>query len=118
MRSAVLAAVLMRRTAEVLPRIGTYLGSKPLSRSTPSSLLGRSMMCPLEASTEKPRPRNLVSVRDLVGDSTITRERRAPPGPLAASTVLAPAVGPALEPGFDRPPPPRSGPFLHLFFRA
>src|SRR5437867_3573524 len=74
MRSAARAAVLMRVSAWVLPRIGTYSGSKSRSTSTPSLLLGRSMMWPFEATTVKPRPRNLVSVRDLVGDSTITSD--------------------------------------------
>src|SRR5438105_443255 len=74
MRSAVRAASLIFASALVLPRIGTYLGSKPLPTSTPSSLFGRSMMWPFEAITENPRPRNLVRVRDLVGDSTITSD--------------------------------------------
>src|ERR1700704_1156418 len=41
--------------------------------STPSLLLGKSITWPLEAMTVKPLPRNFISVRDLVGDSTITR---------------------------------------------
>src|SRR5688572_4354384 len=79
MRPALRAAALIFASAWLLPRMGTYLGSKPFSTSTPSSLLGRSMMWPLEAKTENPRPRNLVSVRDLAGDSTITSDRSGPP---------------------------------------
>src|SRR5437867_1258711 len=48
--------------------------------STPSWLLGRSMTCPFEAITVKPRPRNFESVRDLVGDSTITSDLPLAPG--------------------------------------
>src|SRR5258706_1683315 len=48
--------------------------------STPSLLFGRSMMCPFEAITMNPRPRNLLSVRDLVGDSTMTSGLPAPLG--------------------------------------
>src|SRR5262249_51493366 len=53
--------------------MGSYCGSKSRSMSTPSLLLGRSMMWPLDASTMKSLPRNLLSVLDLVGDSTTTR---------------------------------------------
>src|SRR5262245_2807848 len=88
MRSASSAAALILASAFVLPRIGTYLGSKSFSRSTPSSLFGRSIMWPLEATTEKPRPRNLVSVRDLVGDSTMTSDLPAADA-AAFSAVLA-----------------------------
>src|SRR5436190_2942197 len=98
MRSASRAAVLMRVSAWVLPRIGTYSGSKSRSRSTPSLLLGRSMMWPFEATTVKPRPRNLVSVRDLVGDSTITSD-------LEPSLAGAPAA--RFGPGALRPAPRR-----------
>src|SRR5438093_10500376 len=73
MRSAVRAASRILASAWFLARIGTYSGSKSLSRSTPSLLLGRSMTWPFEASTLYPRPRNLLSVFDLVGDSTMTR---------------------------------------------
>src|SRR5437867_774661 len=54
--------------------MGTYSGSKSLSRSTPSLLFGRSMIWPFEAITVKPRPRNFVRVRDFVGDSTMTSD--------------------------------------------
>src|SRR5262245_17649194 len=67
------AATRIFASAEFLPRMGSYSGSNSLSRSTPSLLFGRSMMWPFEASTRKSRPRNLWSVRDLVGDSTTTR---------------------------------------------
>src|SRR5437867_54194 len=111
MRSATLAAALILASAALLPRMGTYLGSKSLSRSTPSSLLGRSMMCPFEASTENPRPRNLVSVRDLVGDSAITSDRvrpaagAVPPPPFAAAARLArePAAGRTPRPSASAP---------------
>src|SRR5436309_9492247 len=88
MRSAFCAAVLILARAWVLPRIGTYLGSNSLSMSTPSSLFGRSMMWPLEARTEKLRPRNLFSVRDLAGDSTMTSDLPPPPTALPATFVL------------------------------
>src|SRR5215470_14848796 len=87
MRSAVFAAVLILASAPALPWIGTYFGSKDFSTSTPSSLFGRSMMWPFDATTEKPRPRNLVNVRDLVGDSTITSER-----PLGLGAVFVAAL--------------------------
>src|SRR5258706_482135 len=95
MRSASLAASLILASAWFLARIGTYSGSKSFSMSTPSWLLGRSMTCPFEAITVKPRPRNLESVRDLVGDSTITSDlpRAAAAGfaafPAFAGLVLA-----------------------------
>ena len=50
-RSAFLAAFLMSATTLVLSRMTTYWGSNPCSTSTPSLDLGRSMMCPTEAST-------------------------------------------------------------------
>src|SRR6266571_2872986 len=79
MRSAVSAAALIFASAWFLDRMGTYSGSKSFSISTPSWLLGRSMMWPFEAITVKPRPRNFESVRDLVGDSTMTSERARDP---------------------------------------
>ena len=39
-----------------LPRIVSYLGSKPLSTSTPSSFFGRSRTCPTEAATSYSGP--------------------------------------------------------------
>src|SRR5262245_14235518 len=111
MRSAFSAAARILASAALLPRIGTYWGSKSLSRSTPSSLFGRSMMWPFEASTENPRPRNLVSVRDLVGDSTITSDLPRPlpalfaplgalPGSALRAEPLATTVLPAGFAGF------------------
>src|SRR5215831_13811051 len=41
--------------------------------STPSVLLGRSLTCPSEASTEKPFPRYFWIVFALAGDSTMTK---------------------------------------------
>src|SRR5437867_7521738 len=74
MCSAVAAAAISLVSAWFLVRIGTYSGSKSLSRSTPSLLFGRSMMWPFEAITVNPRPRNFVRVRDFVGDSTMTSD--------------------------------------------
>src|SRR5256885_2977577 len=56
-----------------LPGMTTYSGSKSLSVSTPSVLLGRSMTWPIEASTVKPFPRYFSIVFAFVGDSTITK---------------------------------------------
>src|ERR1041385_1490622 len=75
----------MRASTACLPWMGSYCGSKSLSRSTPSLLFGRSMMWPLDATTVKLRPRNLVSVRDLVGDSTITSDLADPPARAGAA---------------------------------
>src|SRR5262245_33992615 len=49
------------------------------------------MMCPLDASTEYPRPRNLVRVLDLAGDSTITSDL-----PLAPAATPSPRFARAL----------------------
>src|SRR5439155_8328482 len=54
--------------------IGTYLGVKSLSTSTPSSRSGRSRTWPIEASSWYPLPKKLLSVFVLVGDSTIIRD--------------------------------------------
>src|SRR5438876_4198346 len=98
MRSAVNAAALIFASAWFLDRMGTYSGSKSFSTSTPSWLLGRSMMWPLEASPVKPRPRNFESVRDLVGDSTMTSERaRDPAG--GASGEAGSGAPPRVPPG-------------------
>src|SRR5258706_3700919 len=74
MRSASFAAALILARAWFLVRIGTYSGSKSFSMSTPNWLLGRSMTCPFDAITVKPRPRNLESVRDLVGAAPLTSD--------------------------------------------
>src|SRR5213593_2289035 len=47
---------------------------KPLSTSTPSLLLGKSLMCPTEALTVYPLPRYLPIVFALAGDSTMTSD--------------------------------------------
>src|SRR5256885_5012549 len=85
MRSASAAAARILARAAFFDWIGSYSGSKSFSMLTPSWLLGRSMMWPFEAITWNPRPRNFESVRDLVGDSTITSERPRPFEPAAAS---------------------------------
>src|SRR5579864_1790900 len=51
----------------------TYSVSKSLLTSTPRVLLGRSLTCPSEASTEKPFPRYFWMVFALAGDSTMTK---------------------------------------------
>src|ERR1019366_3878180 len=51
-----------------------YVGRKPCSTSTPSSFLGRSMTCPMDAFTRKSDPRYLLIVFALAGDSTITSD--------------------------------------------
>src|SRR6476660_2947298 len=73
--------------------MGSYSGSNSLSMSTPSLLFGRSMTWPLEASTRKSLPRNLVSVLDLVGDSTITRGLPLALSPSAASSSASSTSG-------------------------
>ena len=55
------------------PGITSYSVAKSFSRSTPSVLLGRSLMCPSEASTSKPLPRYFWIVFALAGDSTMTK---------------------------------------------
>src|SRR5208283_2870053 len=58
-----------------LPGDTTSSGSKVrFFSSTPISFLGRSMMCPTEASTSKPLPRYFSIVFALAGDSTITSD--------------------------------------------
>jgi hypothetical protein len=74
MRSAFLAAVLSSLTTFALPLIWMYEGSKFFSMSTPSLLLGRSMMWPTDALTVKSLPRYLPMVFALAGDSTMTSD--------------------------------------------
>ena len=74
--AACAAALDLRERLGSCARIGTYSGSKSFSMSTPSSLLGRSMMWPFEASTVKPRPRNLVE-RARLGRRLDDHERLA-----------------------------------------
>jgi len=67
-------------------------------------------MWPFEAITVKPRPRNFVSVRDLVGDSTMTSALRAfaaPPAGAAAGFAARVRFAPAAAPwdGARRAPP-------------
>ena len=56
-----------------LPLILMYSGSKLFSMSTPSLLLGRSLMCPTEAITLYFDPRYLLMIFALDGDSTTRR---------------------------------------------
>src|SRR6185437_6934594 len=49
--------------------------------STPKSRLGRSMMCPIEATTLKSGPRYLLMVFAFPGDSTMTRDLAIAIGP-------------------------------------
>src|SRR5574341_1874875 len=60
------------------PLIVTYCGVKSRSTSTPSLLVGRSLTCPTEAITVYPRPRYLVMVLALAGDSTMIRDFAMP----------------------------------------
>jgi len=60
-------------------------------------------MWPFEASTEKPRPRNFVSVRDFAGDSTITSDLPFAPSLFASRAALAPDFA-ARFAGADLPP--------------
>src|SRR5437588_11420623 len=57
-----------------LPGITPYSALKSPSISTPSLLLGRSLMWPQEASTSKPFPKYLLMVFAFVGDSTMTND--------------------------------------------
>src|SRR5215217_3564477 len=63
-----------------LPLIVTYCGSKSCSRSTPSLLVGKSLMWPTDAMTVYPRPRYFEIVLAFVGDSTMISDfaMRAP----------------------------------------
>ncbi len=70
--SAPLASFLSLLTNSPLPRIVIYLGSKSLPISTPRLLLGRSRMCPTDASTLYPLPKNFLIVLTFAWDSTIT----------------------------------------------
>ena len=65
------ASLRMEARISPRPRIVIYLGSKSCSTSTPICDLGRSRMCPCEASTLYPLPRNLEMVFALAGDSTM-----------------------------------------------
>src|SRR3989304_8481266 len=55
-----------------LPLMTMYFGWKPFFTSTPSWLRGRSLTCPMEATTAYFRLSSFLSVRALVGDSTTT----------------------------------------------
>src|SRR5947208_977966 len=52
----------------------SYSVLKSPSMSTPSLLLGKSLMWPSEASTSKSFPRYLLMVFALAGDSTMTKD--------------------------------------------
>src|SRR5215813_7053555 len=66
----------------------SYSASNPFLTSTPSFFLGRSRTCPMDAFTWKSRPRYLLIVFALAGDSTMTR--------FLATLILTP-LGPAYE---------------------
>src|SRR5882724_6858756 len=74
MAIAPLAIFFSLATTFSLPGMTTYSVAKSPSRSTPSLLLGRSLMCPSEASTSKSFPRYLLMVFALAGDSTMTND--------------------------------------------
>src|SRR6185312_5159801 len=72
MADALLEAFFSSESVLVFPLMMTYLGSNPLSTSTPSSRVGKSRTCPTVAFTSYPEPRYLPMVLALVGDSTMT----------------------------------------------
>src|SRR5437016_5626406 len=57
-----------------LPFGTTYFGANSCSTSTPSWLRGRSLTCPIEATTSYFRSRSFFTVLALVGDSTTTSD--------------------------------------------
>src|SRR5687767_5403574 len=132
MADAALAAFLSSDRVLVLPLMVTYLGSKPRSTSTPSSLVGRSRTWPMVAFTSYPAPRYFPMVFALVGDSTMTRAtlpsraRERAPSSLARlllGTAVATGLGDAFLgfPAFPILPVPslRSGrAFTVLFVRV
>ena len=71
--SASLAALFS--SSRIFLRVGriSYSAVKPFFTSTPSRFLGRSRTWPMEAFTWKSRPRYLLMVFALAGDSTMTR---------------------------------------------
>src|SRR5208282_2998624 len=77
-----------------LPRIVRYSGSKSPSTSIPTRDFGRSMRCPIDASTVYLEPRYFSMVLAFAGDSTMTRM------PLAAA-FFAPDFALPLVPAFD-----------------
>src|SRR5262245_56472516 len=104
------------RSSSTFLRVGrtSYSAANPFLTSTPRLFLGRSRTCPIEARTSKSRPRYLLIVFALAGDSTMTR--------FFATLVSAPHVerpGQAPDPGghlqlgqpgqqlVDRPAAPR-----------
>src|SRR5574339_462075 len=109
MVAALRAATRILASAEFLPRIGSYSGSNSLSRSTPSLLFGRSMTWPFEASTMKSLPRNLVSVLDLVGDSTTTRFLPLALPPRLSSSAASSTGSSGGSSRFANRPLPRTG---------
>src|SRR6185503_15289746 len=90
-----------------LPWIGSYIGSKSLSTSTPNLLFGRSMTWPFDASTMKSLPRNLLSVLDLVGDSTTTRFLPLALSPRLASIAASSTSASGFSAAAGRPKRPR-----------
>src|SRR5579875_2194421 len=73
MADAFLAADLSSLMTGPLPFGTTYFGVNSCSMSTPSLLRGRSLTCPIDATTLYRRSKSFFSVRALVGDSTTTR---------------------------------------------
>src|ERR1035438_9498164 len=73
MALAVFASFFSLATTFSLPGMITYSVAKLSSRSTPSDFLGKSLMCPSEASTSYPAPRYFWIVFALAGDSTMTK---------------------------------------------
>src|SRR5690606_303039 len=71
----------------------TYWGWEPSSTSTPSLLLGRSRTCPIDAMTLKSRPRYLLMVFALAGDSTTTRALAMKPLCLRTQITSAASIG-------------------------
>src|SRR5882672_3012991 len=74
MATAPLAIFFSLATTFSFPGMTTYSVLKSPSMSTPSLLLGKSLMCPSEASTSKSFPRYLLMVFALAGDSTMTND--------------------------------------------
>src|SRR5258708_22727474 len=74
MAAAPLAIFFSLATTFSFPGMMMYSVEKSPSMSTPSLLLGRSLMWPSEASTSKSLPRYLLMLRALAGDSTMTRD--------------------------------------------
>src|SRR5215471_13368450 len=66
------AAFLISARTFFLPSMTSYSGWKSCSMSMPMFFLGRSLTCPTDAFTTKPRPRYFLIVFAFAGDSTMT----------------------------------------------